>query len=49
VTSEQEAQRYIATGEHDCLHAAWPGRDILEQMRAGEDGLRKALIEEDQE
>ena len=46
MTPEQEVQRYIATGEHDCLHAAWPGRNILEQMQAGEDGLRAALIEE---
>lgn len=46
MTPEQEVQRYIATGEHDCLHATWPGRNILEQMHAGEDGLRAALIEE---
>jgi hypothetical protein len=46
MTPEQEVQRYIATGEHDCLHAAWPGSNLLEQMHAGEDGLRSALIEE---
>jgi hypothetical protein len=43
MTPEQEVQRYIATGEHDPLHAAWPGRNILEQMQAGDDGLRAAL------
>jgi hypothetical protein len=43
---DQEIQRYIASGEHDPLHAAWPGRNILEQTHAGEDGLRAALIEE---
>jgi hypothetical protein len=46
MTPEQEAQRYITTGEHDPLHGAWPGRNALEQMQAGEDGLRAALIEE---
>ena len=46
MTCEQEIQRYIATGEHDPLYAAWPGRDLLEQAHAGEDGLRGALIEE---
>jgi len=46
MTSELEVKRYIATGEHDPLHAAWPGRNLLEQAHAGEDGLRAALIEE---
>jgi hypothetical protein len=46
MTCEQEIQRYITTGEHDPLHAAWPGRGVLEQSQAGEDGLRGALIEE---
>lgn len=46
MTSEQEVKRYIATGEHDPLHAAWPGRNVLEQTHAGDDGLRAALIEE---
>jgi hypothetical protein len=46
MTPEQEVRRYIATGEHDPLHAAWPGRTVLEQTHAGEDGLRGALIEE---
>lgn len=46
MTCEQEIQRYIATGEHDPLHAAWPGRNVLEQTHAGDDGLRGALIEE---
>ena len=46
MTPEQETKRYITTGEHNCLHAAWPGRTLLEQMHTGEDGLRAALIEE---
>lgn len=46
MTPEQEVKRYIATGEHDHLHAAWPGHTVLEQMNAGEDGLRAGLIEE---
>jgi len=46
MTSELEIQRYIATGERDPLHAAWPGRTILEQAQAGENGLRDALIVE---
>ena len=46
MTSEIEVERYIATGEHDPLHAAWPGHGVLEQTQAGEDGLRAALNEE---
>ncbi|NLE58074.1 MAG: hypothetical protein GX616_06930 [Planctomycetes bacterium] len=45
-TSEIEVQRYITTGEHDPLHAAWAGRNLLAQAQAGDHGLRATLIEE---
>ena len=46
MTPEQETRHFIATGEHDMLHAAWPGRGHLDRMRTGDSALRAAVIEE---
>ena len=46
VTPEQEIRRFVATGEHDVLHGAWPGNDLLAKAHAAENALRTALIEE---
>jgi hypothetical protein len=49
MTSEMEAKRYIATGVHDPLHAAWPGRNVAEYARKwvpeGEGLNRSELVE----
>jgi len=46
MTPEQETRHFIATGEHDPTHAAWPGRDFLEKANAGDSALRSVLIQE---
>jgi hypothetical protein len=46
MTPEQETRHFVATGDHDMLYGAWPGRDFLEKARKGENELRGALIEE---
>ncbi|MES2318498.1 MAG: hypothetical protein V4631_13505 [Pseudomonadota bacterium] len=44
-TSEQEAiERYLASGEHDVMHFAWPGDNFMKCGRIGAAALREALI-----
>ena len=46
MTPEQATQQFLMTGEHDMLHAAWPGSGHLERMHNGDHALRSALIVE---
>ena len=46
MTPEQATQQFLVTGEHDMLHAAWPGSGHLERMHNGDHALRSALIVE---
>lgn len=42
MSPEAETERYLQTGDHD----AWPGRNLFERARKGDDALRTALIAE---
>jgi hypothetical protein len=46
MTPEPEIRRFVMTGEHDVLHAVWPGSDFLEKTRTADHTLRTALIKE---
>ena len=46
MSPKEEIRHYIATGEHDPHHGAWPSHNFLEQVRTGDSELRGALIEE---
>ena len=37
-------ERYLSTGEHDSLFAAWPGESFTARARHGELSLRGTLI-----
>ena len=39
-----EIERYLRTGEHDSLFAAWPGDGLLGRARQGSADLRQALV-----
>ncbi len=41
----QEIQQFLATGDYDAVHAAWPGRHALERIHAGDAALRSALAD----
>ena len=41
----QEIRRFLATGDYDMVHAAWPGRHALERIHAGDGALRAALTD----
>ena len=43
-TEKAEIERYLATGDHDHVFAAWPGHNLLERAKRGTDGLRGALL-----
>ena len=40
---KDEIQQFLAAGEYDSVHAAWPGRNHLERICAGDAALRSAL------
>ncbi len=40
-----EIQKFLATGDYNMLHAAWPGRRVLERIHAGDAALRVALAD----
>jgi len=46
MTAEQLTRHFLVTGEHDVLHGAWPGGDLLAKACTAENTLRAALIEE---
>jgi len=46
VSPEAETLRFLRTGDHDHLFPTWPGNDMLERARRGDDALRNALIAE---
>ncbi len=41
-----EIERYLRTGDHDPLFAAWPGNHLLEKASAGSADLSSALVAE---
>ncbi len=45
MTRAQEMQQFLATCEYDAVHAAWPGRRVLERIHAGGAALRTALTD----
>ncbi len=42
MSPEAETERYLQTGDHDSLFSAWPGRNLFERARKGDDALRTA-------
>lgn len=40
----QEIERYLGTGEHDCLSRSWPGDHFLARAQHGDAALRDALV-----
>jgi len=46
MTPAQETRRFLATGDHDQLSAAWPGRNRFEQICKASDALKRALVME---
>jgi hypothetical protein len=43
-TPDDEIARYLSSGKHDALFAAWPVNNLLACARNGENALRQALI-----
>ena len=41
-----DIERYLRTGEHDCLFSGWPGHDLLDRALLGSEDLRRALLAE---
>lgn len=46
MSREAETERYLQTGDHDLVFSAWPGGNLFERTRNGDDALRTALIAE---
>jgi hypothetical protein len=46
MSPQEEIVRYLATGKHDPVFAAWPQRSLLDRAQHGNQDLRQALIEE---
>ena len=44
LSPQDEIARYLSTGEHNGLYAAWPGESLMARARNGELALRRALI-----
>jgi hypothetical protein len=42
---KEEIRRFLATGEYDAVHAAWPGRHVFERCYAGDAALRSAVVD----
>jgi len=45
MTSAQETQQFLATGEYDMAYKAWQGHNTFERIQAGEAALRAALAD----
>ena len=44
LSPQDKIARYLSTGEHNGLYAAWPGESLMARARNGELALRRALI-----
>ena len=43
---QREIERFLATGDYDVLHSAWPGGHALDRIERGSDDLVQALLAE---
>ena len=44
LSPQDKIARYLSTGEHNGLYAAWPGESLIARAPNGELALRRALI-----